>query len=50
MYELVHTLWLNVNQGENKITCQLMNLAVPVNHRIKIKESKKVDKYLELVR
>ena len=31
-----------------KRTCRIVNFAVLVNHRLKLKESKKRDKYLEL--
>lgn len=33
---------------EKKEKCQIMNLTVPENHRLKLKE--KLDKYLDLVR
>ena len=36
----------------NKIKriCHLLDLAVPVDHRVKMKESKKIVKYLDLAR
>ena len=40
---------LEVIKKKNPI-CHLMDLAVPVDHRVEIKESKKVDKYLDLAR
>ena len=30
--------------------CQLVNFAVPANHRVKIKESEKIDNYLDFVK
>ena len=33
-----------------KITCKIVNFAVPADHRIKLKESEKKDKYLDLAR
>ena len=34
----------------NQRTCPLVDFAVPTNHRVKIKESKRIDKYLDLAR
>ena len=31
-----------------KITCQIMNFALPADHGVKLKESEKKDKYLDL--
>ena len=31
-------------------TCRIVDFAVPVDHRVKSKESKKKDKYLDLTR
>ena len=36
--------------NNKKRTCKIVDFAVPTNHRIKIKESKKKDKYLDLAR
>ena len=36
--------------NKKKRTCRIGNLAVPADHRLKIKESKKRDKYQELAR
>ena len=33
-----------------KRTCQIVDFAVPADHRVKLKESEKNDKYLELAR
>ena len=35
---------------QNKRTCRLVYFVVPAEHRVKIKESENVDKYLELAR
>ena len=40
----------NDNQQQKKITCKIVDLAVPADHRIKLKECKKKDKYLDLAR
>ena len=32
---------------KKKRTCHLVDFAVPVNHRVKMKESKKIDKHLD---
>ena len=31
-------------------TCSLLDFAIPVDHRMKIKESEKIDEYFELTR
>ena len=41
---------LNNNQQQKKRTCKIVDFAVPADHRIKLKESEKKDKYLELAR
>ena len=33
-----------------KRTCKIMNCAAPSEHRVKLKESKEKDKYLDLAR
>ena len=33
-----------------KRTCKIVDFVVPANHRIKLKESEKKDKYLDLAR
>ena len=38
------------NKKEKKSSCYIADFAVPVDHRVKIKESEKRDKYLDLVR
>ena len=40
---------LNNNQ-QKKRTCKIVDFAIPVDHRIKLKESEKKDKYLDLAR
>ena len=35
---------------KKKKTCQIVDFAVPADHRIKLKECEKKDKYLDLVR
>ena len=40
-----------INQKKKKKWfCQIVDLAVPANHKIKLKECKKKDKYLDLAR
>ena len=39
---------IELNNKEN--TCHLMNFAVPADHRLKMKESKEIDKDLDLAR
>ena len=36
--------------GKKKITCGLVEFAVPVGHRVEIKENETIDKYLDLTR
>ena len=36
------------NQQQKKKTCKFFDFAVPAGHRIKLKESEKKDKYLDL--
>ena len=36
--------------NNNKRTCKIVNFAVPTEYRIKLKESEKKDKYLDLAR
>ena len=38
------------NQQQKKITCKIVDFAVLADHRIKLKESEKKDKYLDLDR
>ena len=33
-----------------KRTCRIVDIAVPANHRVKLKESEKRDKYVDLAR
>ena len=35
---------------KKKRTCHLVDFAVPLDHRMKIKESENIDKYLDLAR
>ena len=35
--------------NQKKRTCHLVDFGVPVNHRVKMKESEMIDKYLDLV-
>ena len=35
---------------KKKITCHLVDFAISANHRVKIKKSKKINKYLNLAR
>ena len=37
-------------QQQKKRTCKIIDFAVPADHRIKLKESEKNDKYLDLAR
>ena len=41
---------LNNNQEKKKRTCKRVDFAVPADHRIKLKECEKKDKYLDLAR
>ena len=36
--------------NKKKRTCKIVNFAVPADHRIKLKECEKKDKYLDLAR
>ena len=38
------------NQQKKKRSCKIVDFAVPVDHRIKLKECEKKDKYLDLAR
>ena len=40
----------NNNNNNKKRTCRIVNFAVPVDHRVKLKENEKKDKYLDLAR
>ena len=40
----------NNNNNNNNKTCNLVDFALPADHRVKIKESDKTDKYLDLDR
>ena len=40
---------ITINKKKNR-TCKLVNFAVPADHRIKLKECEKKDKYLDLAR
>ena len=39
-----------VNKRPKKRTCCIVEFAIPADHRVKIKESEKRDKYLNLAR
>ena len=39
-----------INKKKKKITCKIIDFAVPVDKRIKLKEWEKKDKYLDLAR
>ena len=39
-----------INQKKKKGTCKIVNFSVPGDHRIKMKECEKKDKYLDLAR
>ena len=43
-------LVINNKKKKKKKTCRLVDFAVPADHRVKIKESEKEDKYLDLAR
>ena len=38
------------NQQKKRRTCEIVNFAVPADHRIKLKDSKMKDKYHDLAR
>ena len=40
----------NNNQQQKKRNCKIVDLAIPADHRIKLKECEKKDKYLDLAR
>ena len=40
----------NNPQQKNKRTCRIVDFAVPVDHRIKLKKSEKKDTYFDLAR
>ena len=40
----------NNNQQQKKRICKIVDFVVPANHRIKLKECEKKDKYLDLAR
>ena len=40
----------NNNQQKKKTICKIVDFAVPADHRIKLKECEKKDKYLTLAR
>ena len=40
----------NNNQQQKKINCKIVDFAVSADHRIKLKECEKKDKYLDLAR
>ena len=40
----------NKNKNKKKGNCQIVDFAIPADHRVKIKENKKSDKYLVLAR
>ena len=39
-----------INNNKKKRTCKIVDFAVPTDHRIKMKECEKKDKYLDLAR
>ena len=39
-----------INKKKKKRICEIVDFAVPADHRIKLKESEKKDKYLDLAR
>ena len=39
-----------INKKKKKRTCKIVDFAVPADHRIKLKECEKKDKYLDLAR
>ena len=41
---------LNNNQQQKKRTCKTVDFAVPADHRMKLKECEKKDKYLDFAR
>ena len=50
---LISTRWSDliiINKRKIKRTCEIMDFSVPADHRIKLKESEKKDKYLDHAR
>ena len=47
---LIQTIKPDFVVVNKKITSHLVNLSVPVDHRVKIEDSEKLDKYLDLAR
>ena len=45
-----HLLIINNNNNNKKKTCKIVDFAVPADHRIKLKECEKRDKYQDLAR
>ena len=41
---------MNNNNNKKKRTCKIVDIAVPADHRIKLKECVKKDEYLDLAR
>ena len=41
---------ITINKKKRKKICKIVNFAVPADHRIKLKECEKRDKYLDLAR
>ena len=41
-------MWPNDNQQQKRRICKIVDFAVPADHRIKLKECEKKDKYLDL--
>ena len=39
-----------INSNNKKRTCRFVDFTVPADHRVKLKESEKKDKYLDLAR
>ena len=39
-----------INKKKKKRTCKIVDFAVPADHRVKLKESEKKDKYLDLAK
>ena len=39
-----------ITKKKKKITCKIVDFAVPADHRIKLRECEKKDKYLDLAR
>ena len=43
-------VWKTLYNNKKKRTCKIVDFAVPADHRIKLKECEKKDKYLDLAR